>query len=184
MRIYEGSPRQDYEEVLRSIGAYLDGRGTREILLTEAPDGFIVQGLVIEEERGERSESMGQQTKETLTFLDEDIARFMDEALARRQGGAPQPDFRTAGYYERALRVLGRYVDQQRPRDVFLFEQDGAFVLRLLIAGQAGAHHVLAEFTRDEIESMIQQGPAWRNQPQPRSGGLFGRPTQEPRRSP
>ena len=49
MRIYEGSPRQDYEEVLRSIGAYLDGRGMREILLAEAPDGFIVQGLVASE---------------------------------------------------------------------------------------------------------------------------------------
>ena len=29
MRIYEGSPRQDWEEVLRSIGAYLDERGMR-----------------------------------------------------------------------------------------------------------------------------------------------------------
>ena len=47
MRIYEGSPRQDFEEVFRSIGAFLDQRGMREILLVEAPDGFIVQGLVI-----------------------------------------------------------------------------------------------------------------------------------------
>ena len=47
MRIYEGSPRQDFEEVFRSIGAFLDQRGMRDILLLEAPDGFIVQGLVI-----------------------------------------------------------------------------------------------------------------------------------------
>ena len=47
MRIYEGSPRQDFEEVFRSIGAYLDRRGMKEILLAEAPDGFIVQGLVL-----------------------------------------------------------------------------------------------------------------------------------------
>jgi hypothetical protein len=46
MRIYEGSPRQDFEEVFRSIGAFLDQRGMREVLLAEAPDGFIVQGLV------------------------------------------------------------------------------------------------------------------------------------------
>ena len=26
MRIYEGSPRQDWEEVLRCVGAYLDDR--------------------------------------------------------------------------------------------------------------------------------------------------------------
>ena len=47
MRIYEGSPRQDFEEVFRSIGAFLDQRGMKDVLLVEAPDGFIVQGLVI-----------------------------------------------------------------------------------------------------------------------------------------
>jgi len=41
MRIYEGSPRQDFEEVLRSIGAFLDQRGMRDVLLLEAPDGFM-----------------------------------------------------------------------------------------------------------------------------------------------
>ena len=46
MRIYEGSPRQDFEEVFRSIGAFLDQRGMKDVLLVEAPDGFIVQGLV------------------------------------------------------------------------------------------------------------------------------------------
>ena len=64
MRIYEGSPRQDFEEVFRSIGAYLDGRGMREILLAEAPDGFIVQGLAMVS-AGAWSESLGQQVKET-----------------------------------------------------------------------------------------------------------------------
>jgi len=46
MRIYEGSARQDFEEVFRSIGAFLDQRGMKDVLLLEAPDGFIVQGLV------------------------------------------------------------------------------------------------------------------------------------------
>ena len=48
MRIYDGSPRQNYEEVLRSIGAFLDQRGMKEVLLVEAPDGFVVQGMVVE----------------------------------------------------------------------------------------------------------------------------------------
>jgi hypothetical protein len=167
MRIYEGSPRQDYEEVLRSIGAFLDQRGMREILLAEAQDGFIVQGIVTTAATAEWGESMGQASKETLTFLDDDVARFMDEAMARRAAGQPQPDLDKAGYYEKALRVVGRYIDQQKPRDVFFFEQDGAFVLRLLMATQAGTRHVLAEFTRDDVEQMIAQGPAWRNQPGP-----------------
>ncbi|HEX8938545.1 MAG TPA: hypothetical protein VF763_00155 [Candidatus Limnocylindrales bacterium] len=164
MRIYEGSPRQDFEEVLRSIGAFLDQRGMREVLLAEAPDGFIVQGLVSESgPSGGWSDSMGQQTKETLTFLDDDIARFMEEAIARRNAGATPAGPGEAGYYERAFRVLGRYMDEQKPRDIFFFEQEGAFVVRLLMGSQQGSRHVLAEFTREDVEAMIVQGPALRH---------------------
>ena len=46
MRIYDGRPRQDYEEVFRSLGAFIDLRGMRSILILEAPDGFVVQGVV------------------------------------------------------------------------------------------------------------------------------------------
>ena len=35
MRIYEGSPRQDWEEVLRSIGGFVDREKMKEILLLE-----------------------------------------------------------------------------------------------------------------------------------------------------
>jgi len=165
MRIYEGSPRQDYEEVLRSIGAFLDQRGMREVLFVEAPDGFIVQGLVAQQESGSSwSENVGQVQKETLTFLDDDVGRFMDEALARRKSGAPAPDWSKSGPYERALRVLGRFIDEQKPRDVFFFEQGGSYVIRMLGSTTSGAQHTLAEFTPDDIEQMITQGPGWRNQ--------------------
>jgi hypothetical protein len=162
MRIYEGSPRQDFEEVFRSIGAFIDQRGMREILLVEAPDGFIVQGVVTAGAAGGTwSESLGTQSKETLTFLDDDIARFMDESIARRGQPGPEP-LRDAGFYETALRVIGRYVDEQKPRDVFFFEQEGAFVVRLFLGGQAGSHHTLAEFTRDDITQLVTQGPTLR----------------------
>lgn len=168
MRIYEGSPRQDFEEVLRSIGAFLDQRGLREVLFVEDPEGFVVQGLVTSSETGGAwSESMGQVAKETFRFQDDDISRFMDEALARRNSGAPVPDFADAGAYERAFRVLGRYIDAQKPRDVFFFEQGGAFVLRLLVATQAGTHHELAEFTREDVERMIAEAPALRQPANP-----------------
>lgn len=170
MRIYEGSPRQDFEEVFRSIGAFLDQRGMQEVLLVEAPDGFIVQGLVVAGGgTGTWSESIGSQTKETLTFLDDDIARFMEESVARRGRPGPEPE-KEAGYYERAFRVLGRYMDEQNPRDVFFFEQDGAFVVRLLMGGQAGSRHVLAEFTRDDITELVNRGPLNRRPDVPAGG--------------
>ena len=167
MRIYEGSPRQNYEEVLRSIGAFLDQRGMREMLVVEAPDGFIVQGLVVETaSAGAWSEHLGTQIKETFTFLDDDIARFMEEGHARRETHQPAVTWGQPGYYEQAFRV-----DEQKPRDIFFFEQEGAFVLRLLMGTQTGSRHVIAEFTRDEVEALIAQAPDMRGEkaakPQP-----------------
>ena len=159
MRIYEGSPRQDYEEVLRSIGAFLDQPGMRDVLLVEAPDGFILQGLAVEGDSGTWSESPGHQVKETLTFLDDDIARFMEEAVARRNASTAAPDWASAGYYEKSFRVLGRWIDEQKPHDIFFFEQEGAFVVRLHRVGPTGGNHSLAEFTKDDIETMIAQAP-------------------------
>ena len=162
MRIYEGSPRQDFEEVFRSIGAFLDSRGMRDILLLEVPDGFIVQGLVAAGASSSAwSESVGSLGKETLSFLDEDIAKFMEEAAKRR--GSPAPPEPGAGTHERALRVIGHWIDEQKPKDVFLFEQEGAYVVRLNAGGQQGQHHELAEFTRDDVDGLVAQGPALRH---------------------
>jgi hypothetical protein len=164
MRIYDGSPRQDFEEVFRSIGAFLDSRAMRDILLLEVPDGFVVQGLVAAGGTTSAwSESVGTLVKETLNYLDEDIAKFMEEAATRR--GTATSDVPEAGHYEQGLRVIGRWIDEQKPRDVFLFEQDGAYVIRLLVAGQMGSHHMLAEFTRDEVSALVAAAPKMRARP-------------------
>jgi hypothetical protein len=131
----------------------------KDVLLLEAPDGYIVQGLVTSGEAGGTwSESLGSQTKETLTFLDDDIARFMEEAAARRGRTEPPPPH-TGGHYETAFRVIGRYMDEQKPRDVFFFEQDGAFVVRLLVNSHAGPRHELAEFTAEDVINLVARGP-------------------------
>ncbi len=59
--------------------------------------------------------------------------------------------------------MLGRYMDEQKPRDTFFFEQDGAFVVRLLMPSPTGSRHVLAEFTREDIDAMVAQGPNLRD---------------------
>ena len=165
MRIYEGSPRQDYEEVLRSIGAFIDQRGLHEILLAEAPDGFIVQGIVSStQDASQWSDPALTITKETYTFLDEDIARFLEDSQARRRSGSANDGSPMAGPYERTMRVIGRYIDDQKPKDVFFFEQGGAYVLRLLMNTRQGSKHQLAEFTADDLESMVRQGPGLRGE--------------------
>jgi hypothetical protein len=83
---------------------------------------------------------------------------------ARRNSGQPTPDFASAGHYEKALRVIGRWLDDQKPRDIFFFEQEGAFVLRLLTSGHGASQHMLAEFTRDDIDRLVAEGPGLRNE--------------------
>ena len=90
-------------------------------------------------------------TKETYTFLDEDIARFLEDSQARRRTGPANDGSPMAGPYERAMRVLGRYIDDQKPKDVFFFEQDGSYVLRLLMSTRQGSKHQLAEFTATDL---------------------------------
>jgi hypothetical protein len=158
MRIYEGAPRQNYEDILRSIGAILDERGMREITLAETDDGFMVQGLAVSPgEDRPWDDPQARQAKETFYLGDDDIARLMDESVARRKQNAADSDAprHNAGFYEMALRVIGGYVDQQQPRDVFFFEQEHQFVMRLLTQTRAGLRHVLVEFTRDEIDAMV-----------------------------
>lgn len=159
MRIYEGSPRQDWEEVLRSVGAYLDDRGMRGLVFVETSTGFILQGTAIQGLPGSTwGESMGQATHETVLIDDDDVGRFMDEATARR-GHEPDP---TPRHYEAQLRVIGRFLDEQKPRDIFFFEMDGSYVIRLTHSGQAGLKMELVEFTRDDIADLIARAPALR----------------------
>ena len=165
MRIYEGSPRQDWEEVLRSVGAYLDDRGMRGVVFIETDNGFIIQGTSVASITG--GESMGQASRETLTLHDDDVSKFMDEAIARRGTDAEH----TPKHYESQLRVIGRYLDEQHPRDIFFFELDGAYIARVTVAGQSGLKQELIEFTRDDVADMIAKAPELRRAPAPAEPG-------------
>jgi hypothetical protein len=165
MRIYEGSPRQDWEEVLRSVGAYLDDRGMRGVIFIETDTGFIVQGTTVEDSKGS-GESMGVMNRETLTLHDDDVSRFMDEAVARR-GKTEDP---APHVYEQQLRVIGRYLDEQHPRDIFFFEVDGSYIARITVPAPGGVKQELVEFTRDDIADLIAKAPALRRSNQPPQG--------------
>ena len=155
MRIYEGSPRQDWEEVLRSVGAYLDDRGMRGVIFLETDNGFIIQGTSVTGNTGGAGESMGTAARETLTLHDDDVSKFMDEAVARR-GNDDDP---SPKHYESQLRVIGRYLDEQHPRDIFFFELDGAYIARVTIAVPNGLKQELIEFTREDVADMVAKAP-------------------------
>jgi hypothetical protein len=172
MRIYEGSPRQGWEEVFRSIGAYVDRERIKELLLLELDAGFILQGLAMPQ-AGARTESEMTLIKVTRELPDDEVAELMEAATTKR-GTAPSdtPHAEISNYYEQAMRVIGAYLDLNKPRDVFFFEQEGAFVLRLLMLGTGAAPmgHQLVEFTKDDIVAMIEAAPTHRNQPAVEAG--------------
>ena len=171
MRIYDGSPRQDWEEVLRSIGRFADGERLKEILLLELDEGFVLQGLAMQA-GGADSDSFGALTKRTYELTEERVAELMEIAAGQRgtaEDDRPRADL--TNYYELSLRILGAYIDSQKARDVFFLEQEGTYVLRLF--GASGAHtgHQLSEFTRDEMLAMIEGAPEHRQQPAPETSG-------------
>jgi hypothetical protein len=168
MRIYEGSPRQDWEEILRAVGAYLDDRGMRGMVFVETDDGFIIQGTSASNLAGSTwGESMGKTNRETLILSDDDVAKFLDDALARRGAG----DMPIPKHYEEHLRVIGRYFDERKPREVFFFELDGAYIARLTQSGQGGLKQELAEFTAEDIADMIARAPELRRPNDPAKPG-------------
>lgn len=163
MRIYDGSPRQDWEEVLRSIGAYADREQLKELLFVELEPGFILQGLA-QASGGRSDEGFGHLVKKTFEIDDDQAAKLMDEVSELRgtaTGG--EPHLEIANYYQQALRVIGKWIDAQKARDVFFFEQEGSFVVRILATGATGVAHQLSEFTRDEIVAMIEVAPQARD---------------------
>jgi hypothetical protein len=171
MRIYDGSPRQDWEEVLRSIGAFVDDERLKEVLFLELDGGFLLQGLAMPPGSAD-SDSFGALVKRTYELTDDQVGEMMDASSAKRgsaDSDRPHPDL--LNYYELAMRILGAYIDSQKAHDVFMFEQGGSFVLRLFdVAGTRGAHQ-LSEFTRDEILAMIESAPEQRPQPAPETTG-------------
>ena len=172
MRIYDGSPRQDWEEVLRSIGAFADAEHIKELLVLELEGGFLLQGLGVAG-GGADSDTYGALTKRTYELTDEQVAELMDTNAARR-GSADydRPHAELSNYNELAMRIIGAYIDNQKAHDVFLFEQDGSFVVRLFgVAGSRSTGHQLSEFTKDEILAMIESAPEQRQQPAPNATG-------------
>ena len=168
MRIYEGSPRQDFEEVFRSIGAFLDQRGMHEVLLVEAPDGFIVQGLVTAGAGRRRLVGVDGRADQG----DADVPRrrhrpvhggVASPAAASRN---PSPAATPATTRRRSGSSAGTWTSRSRATSSSS-SRTGRSSSACSWAASRAASTMLAEFTRDDIAEMVARGPTLR-QPDPR----------------
>jgi hypothetical protein len=67
--------------------------------------------------------------------------------------------------------VIGRFLDERKPRDLLLFEVDGAYIARLTVSGQGGHKSELVEFTPGDIADMIAKAPELRRPDAPGKPG-------------
>ena len=88
MRIYEGSPRQDWEEVLRTVGAFADGERIKEILFLELEAGFILQGLAQPQTVGTTDVQSTGYEIEVTDFASAEGSTKMNKTLSQRRAQA------------------------------------------------------------------------------------------------
>ena len=78
MKIFDGLPSTDYQDLLRALGLMLDERGLRDIRLWEHSDGLVVQGR-----------KRGAPTFESIRLSDADLHEILRSSYRRR--GKPDP---------------------------------------------------------------------------------------------
>ena len=113
MLITDGDFGQTVEDVLRALGAVLDERHAQGVVLIEVPDGLVVRARVtatLDDRVDDDHVSMEQ------AFGHKELLAQRMSALAKRGTG------HRAGRLERALRVLGRYIDQHDLMEVTVME--------------------------------------------------------------
>ena len=97
-----------YEDVLRSLGAVLDARGARTVIVRDIPAGLVVRAMM---PSGSDGGQAGPLVPIDQVVTDPNLLEAQVAALLRR--GTDHE----AGPIEQALRVVGREIDTQGLRD-------------------------------------------------------------------
>jgi len=84
---HTGRYRVRYEDALRALGHYLDQHRFTRILLVETPEGFLLKGYVVSDDR----EGTMHLSPETYLFTNEDIDILLEQAYARRRSPHQHP---------------------------------------------------------------------------------------------
>lgn len=104
--VYEGSPRRDYEEVLRSIGAAVDAEFLNSLVLMELAEGYFCTAIRSTPDPRTAADIVGRFEQVRLNFNDDELATALQRGFEHR-GDSP-----TGGLYEHALRLIGRWMDR------------------------------------------------------------------------
>lgn len=79
MKLFLGLPKTDYQDLLRTIGHYIDQSGFTDIRLIETEEGMILQGRI-----SPAGDIRGEKKMETYLLTVRDLQDLMREAGALR----------------------------------------------------------------------------------------------------
>jgi hypothetical protein len=131
------------EDVLRAVGAVLDERHARGVALIEVPEGLVIRARVAADadHRGDDPWVPIEQAFGEGELLEQRLA-----AIARRGTG------HQAGPIERALRILGRYIDHYDLTGITLMEHGEGRGWMLWHKSRTAGRHALVTFAQEELE--------------------------------
>jgi hypothetical protein len=78
MKLFNGLPATDYQDILRAVGALLDEHRLRDVRIWEHEDGIILQGRRLNDESAHY---------ESILLSDDDLRGLLEEAYLRRNRG-------------------------------------------------------------------------------------------------
>jgi len=143
MLITDGGSGQTVEDVLRALGAALDERHATGVALIEVPEGLMVRARVTPAP-GDPAD--GPRVSMERAFGHKE---FLEQRMAALQ---LRGSTHRAGPVERALRVMGRYIDAHDLQQVTLMEHDARQGWMLWHRSRTAARHLLVTFDHAEIE--------------------------------
>lgn len=73
-----------YEDLLRTIGGYIDQHGLTDVLVTQIPNGVLLKGTVIEQRQGSPVERIT-----AIMFSNDEIIAMLEESASRRDKTGP-----------------------------------------------------------------------------------------------
>jgi len=164
MRLFEGLPHSDYQDILRALGRYLDARDATEVRLLEREEGLLVQARL-------RSAPAGFQAWD---FPDGDLLALLHAAYDLRGQGPQRGGGHLGLPYQDLLRAVGRVLDRERWCDLrLLAEPDGVLVQ------VRGVEHKWRGFatyrlTAAQVRALVADAPL------PSGQGAFGHPLGRP----
>jgi hypothetical protein len=128
MRLFEGLPQSDYQDLLRALGRDLDAGGARDLRLVETDTGLTVQL------RRTADLAAGFLTRR---YDDEELLALLQAAYARRgSGGLVAATHQPLGVrYQDGLRAIGLLADGAGLRNLRVVEQPGAILLQGTVGG-------------------------------------------------